>query len=154
MFENHTDGCVVCVGDGEKSYKRDMKTLSQKLGLSDYLIWTGTENNMTSVYNAIDILCSASCWGEGFPNVIGEAMVCGTPCVVTDVGDSAKIVGDMGIVVPHSEPGMLAKGLLAMIEKLPEIEPTQIRERIVENFTLERMADETEKALKELLNGE
>jgi len=41
-----------------------------------------------------------------------------------------------------------------MIEKLPEIEPTQIRERIVENFTLERMADETEKALKELLNGE
>jgi hypothetical protein len=48
---------------------------------------------------------------------------------------------------------MLAEGLLAMIERLPEIKPTRIRTRIVENFTPERMAEETETALRELLRG-
>jgi glycosyltransferase involved in cell wall biosynthesis len=142
----------VCVGDGDEAYKKRMALLSKDLGLDDRVIWTGFKEDMNSVFNALDILCSSS-YGEGFPNVVGEAMACGVPCVVTDVGGSAKIVGDLGIVVPPGDTKMLAEGLLAMIERLPEIKPTRIRTRIVENFTPERMAEETETALRELLRG-
>lgn len=152
ILKERTDVRFICVGDGDGSYKGDIKAQSGKLGLSDRIVWRGTENDMTSIYNGIDILCSSS-YAEGFPNVIGEAMACGVPCVVTDVGDSAKIVGDTGIAVPLGEPEALAKGLLAMMERLPRIDPILIRARIVENFTFPRMVDETEKALRELLDG-
>ncbi len=52
----------------------------------------GAREDMPAVYKALDIVCSSSYGGEGFPTVIGEAMECGVPCVVTDVGDLAKIV--------------------------------------------------------------
>lgn len=146
-----TDVRFVCVGDGDENYKSDLQNLSRELALTSYLIWAGFRSDMTSVFNSMDIFCSSS-YAESFPKVVGEAMACGVPCVVTDAGDTAVIVGDMGIVVPRNEPEMLAKGLLAMIERLPEIEPTRIRTRIVENFTLEKMVDKTEIALREVLN--
>lgn len=152
IFKKRPDVRFVCVGDGEESYKRSMERLSKELGISDRLKWAGFKKDMSSVFNALDILCSAS-FGEGFPNVVGEAMACGVPCVVTNVGASAEIVGDLGIVVPSGDPKMLADGLLAMMERLPEIEPARLRSRVVENFSIEIMVDETEKALKNLLRG-
>src|SRR5207248_7530370 len=84
--------------------------MGQSLGLGSRLIWAGTRRDMQKVYNAFDILVSSS-YGEGFSNVIGEAMACGVPCVVSDVGDSARIVGSTGIVVPAREPEALAQGM-------------------------------------------
>ena len=151
VLKERADVRFVCVGDGGRNYKMDMENLSSELILTNHIIWAGYKSDMTSVYNSLDIYCSSS-YAEGFPNSIGEAMACGVPCVVTDVGDSAKLVGDTGIVVPHDNPEMLAKGLLAMIERLPKIDPETIRARILENFTIERMVDQTEMALQELMN--
>lgn len=106
---------------------------------------------MPTVLNSIDVLCSSS-YSEGFPNVIGEAMACGKPCVVTDVGDSARIVGESGIAVPPGDPRLLANGMRTMLDGLSDMDPLKIRNIIVRNFGIEKMVDETEKALQDVLD--
>jgi len=72
-------------------------------------------------------------------------MACGTPCVTTDVGDASLIVGETGWVVSPGRPDELAKAILcAFNEKTTQPEKWAerkklARQRIVENFSLERM---------------
>jgi glycosyltransferase involved in cell wall biosynthesis len=84
----------------------------------------------------------SSAYGEAFPNVVAEAMACETPCIVTEVGDSALIVGDTGWVVPSSDPAGLATAMAAAIQALSDRaelknRQTKCRERIEANFNLQ-----------------
>ena len=110
------------------------------------VIWAGARRRMTDVYNALDVFASSSL-SEGFLNVIGEAMACGVPCVVTDVGDSSLIVGHTGIVVAPQSPDALAQGLGSMLERDFKELGERARERIVQNFAVARMIEETEQAI-------
>ncbi len=148
LLRERDDVRFVIVGDGPDRSRLEL--LSRELQLAEKLIWAGARQNMEAVYNALDVLCSASIRGEGFSNVIGEAMACGVPCVVTDVGDSAKIVGDLGIVAAPGDSRILAGALAAMLAQLDRIDRGRIRDRIVKRFTLEAMVDATEKALIEI----
>jgi len=151
LAKERKDVRFVCVGDGPESYKSELIALSYNLGLSGRLIWTGSLDDMPAVCNAFDLLSSSST-GEGFPNVIGEAMACDVPCVVTDVGDSAWIVGDTGVVVTPRDPVALAKGLkTALAQNLAVRCP---RQRIVEHFSLKSLLDETERALSCIAGGQ
>ena len=67
----------VCIGDGREPYKSEIHSLCRRLGLNGSLIWTGERYDMPAVFSALDIVTSTSSYGEGFPNVIGEAMACG-----------------------------------------------------------------------------
>jgi glycosyltransferase involved in cell wall biosynthesis len=144
LREEQKDVRFICVGDGPQTYRIQLQRLSQELGLAERLMWMGARQDMPAVYNALDIVCSPS-YDEGFNNVIGEAMACGVPCVVTDVGDPAKIVVGTGIVVPPGDPQTLAKGLRTMLENLQKIKPHLLRERIVRDFSAEAMFEKTER---------
>jgi glycosyltransferase involved in cell wall biosynthesis len=76
----------------------------------------GRRDDIPRLTAALDLATSSSCYGEAFPMVIGEAMGCGVPCVVTDVGDSARIVGETGRVVPPRNPLALASAWRELIE--------------------------------------
>ena len=75
----------------------------------------GERGDVEKITAALDIASLVS-YGEGFPNIICEAMACGVPCVVTDVGDSARIVGDAGRVVPCRDPEAVAAAWNELID--------------------------------------
>lgn len=108
----------------------------------DHFLLLGERNDMENITAGLDIASSVS-YGEGFPNTIGEAMSCGVPCVVTDVGDSAVIVGKTGRVVPARDPEALAiawKELIDLGDEGRERLGLAARKRIRDHFELSEIA--------------
>ena len=106
----------------------------------------GERSDVADLMASLDILTSSSA-SEGFSNSIGEAMACGVPCVVTDVGDSRGIVGDAGEVVPPSQPAALEKAwgnLVAMGAEQRRVLGGKARERMVSKFSLDRITNRYE----------
>ena len=99
----------------------------------------------------------SSAYGEAFPNVLAEAMACSLPCVTTDVGDAAEIVGDTGMVVPPMNEEALARAMLEMIAMDGDerhLLGAAARERVQTRFTLGRMAAGFRKVWDEVITGE
>ncbi|HKU79297.1 MAG TPA: glycosyltransferase [Rhodanobacteraceae bacterium] len=142
----------VCVGEGKADYTASLARQAAALGLQDRLIWAGPRGDMPAVYSALDLLASTS-YGESFPNVIAEAMACGRPCVVTDVGDSARIVGDCGVAVAPHDPEAFAAAVEGMLPVMTDDETLRAmhdaaRTRIVETYSLETLLGNSRTALK------
>jgi glycosyltransferase involved in cell wall biosynthesis len=143
----------VCVGNGAANYATELRNLAESLGLAERLIWAGALSDLPAVYNALNLLVSSSS-SEGFSNVIGEAMACGVPCVVTDVGDSALIVGPTGDVVHPRDPAALAQVLRKWLRFSPSerrMKGLQARGRIELHFNLITMVRKTEEAFQDVL---
>ena len=142
------DAHLVLAGTGPAEFRRKLEMFADGLGLAGRAHWLGAAPEVRTVYAAIDVLCLPSAFGEGFPNVIGEAMACGVPCVATDVGDSRAVMGGFGVVVPPRDPAALADGLSRMADRAadPELGPL-LRRRIVERYSLAAMIERTEDLL-------
>lgn len=98
----------------------------------------GERADVPALMSTMDVFCLSS-WSEAFPNVLGEAMAVGLPCVTTDVGDSAMVVGDCGVVVFPSDQSALTVGidwLLSLSIDERQKLGQKARERIEKNFTL------------------
>jgi glycosyltransferase involved in cell wall biosynthesis len=107
-------------------------------GLQDRCHLLGDRRDMTRLFAAMDIATSSSA-SEAFPLAVGESMACGTPCVVTNVGDSALMVGDTGRVVPPGDPSALASAWRELIEAGPEVRRSlgmAARRRVRQQFDL------------------
>lgn len=108
--------------------------------LTETVVLSAQRDDMPRLMAALDVGCLASAFGEGFPNVLGETMSCGVPCVTTNVGDAAVIVGDTGIVVPPRQPRQLADALIALWEEgaaARQARGAAARQRIVEHYSLD-----------------
>jgi glycosyltransferase involved in cell wall biosynthesis len=113
-------------------------------GLLDRFLLLGRRSDVPRIMNALDVGTLSSAFGEAFPLAIGEAMACGVPCVVTDLGDSAYLVGDTGRVVPPRDPGALARAWEALVDAGPEGRHAlgrAARDRVADRFGLPRVVD-------------
>src|SRR5882672_7721699 len=145
----------VCAGEGPATYRAELETLAQSLGLADRDVWAGEIANVAAAYNAFDIATLPSAFGEGFPNVIGEAMACGIPVVATDVGDVRAIIGEFGEVVPPKRPDLLCAGWERLRQRLAQDASLHdaVRKAIIASYSVETMLDRTENALLEVVAG-
>jgi len=115
------------------------------LGIMDKVEFVSgvSDDDITRIYNEATIAVSPSVY-EGFGFPCGEAMSCGTPVIATDGGSLPEVVGDAGIVVPHSNPPALAGAIATMLDD-PEMRARYGqagRERILAKFKWERAARE------------
>ncbi|MCY7291686.1 MAG: glycosyltransferase, partial [Ferruginibacter sp.] len=146
LSKNNQNLCFACIGNGGENYTQKLHQLAAQLAIADKVKWVGKRADMLEVYNAFDIVVSSSCDGEGFANAIAEAMTCGIPCVVTDIGDSALIVGDTGVVVPPKNPQALAEAtsnLIDLSNSKRVVLGKMARARIINNFSVNKLVETT-----------
>jgi glycosyltransferase involved in cell wall biosynthesis len=111
--------CVI-VGTGVAEENGSIQSAVHSAGLERAVTLLPPTTMPEKLYPALDLLVMPSLWGEGFPNVVGEAMACAVPALVTDVGDSAAVVGDTGFVALDGSPAELTRRTLDALQLGPE----------------------------------
>jgi glycosyltransferase involved in cell wall biosynthesis len=130
------------VGRGMTADNAQLSALIENLGLRSRILLIGARDDIPAVMNALDLHVLSS-RAEGFPNVVAEAMACGTPCVVTNVGDAARIVGEAGWVAPAERPGALSGAIASALDAIAKFGRTSVgehgRARVQAEFSMDRM---------------
>lgn len=139
------------IGSGDAAYAEEMRRLAATLGLTNRLTWEPARDDLPELYPTLDCVVSTSAYGEGFSNVLGEAMACGLPCIASDVGDSAWLVDDKRWIFPAGDIAALAsamKSFLALDHKGRRALREQNRQRIADHFTVEKMVAKTAEIIR------
>jgi glycosyltransferase involved in cell wall biosynthesis len=128
----------VLVGEGLTAGNAALAELLKATDVPAQLHLLGNRTDVSAVTAALDI-ASCTSIGEGFPNVVGEAMAAAVPCVTTDVGDAAQLVGDPQLIVPTRNPAALAEAwwqLLSMDAAALRARGAAGRARIAKYYSL------------------
>jgi len=156
LLEAWPSAWFVCVGEGDPAYLHFLQAMTQSLGLGDRVRWVGGCRDMTAAYNAMSVHVLSSS-DEGFPNVLGEAMACGIPCVATPAGDAPVLLGETGSVCPFRDDEALAEAVSRLLAEGPEVRAARVaacRARITGHYSLGALTRNTEEAMVALLPPE
>lgn len=154
LAENHENVHFLMIGKHITNENEYLAPLITK-NLLCKMHMLGEHQNITRLMMTMDIFCMSSAWGEAFPNVIGEAMASGVPCVTTDVGESASIVDNTGTIIPPKNNSALyagIEGMLSMSEDKRNILGNAARQRIIENYSIKSIVNIYMEFYTELFN--
>lgn len=153
LHARRPDAHFVLAGDGVDWDNGELVTGIETAGLRDRVHLLGARDDTPRLQASFDLATSSSVAVEAFSLVIGEAMACEVPCVVTDVGDSALLVGDTGRVVPAGDATALAAGWENLLA-LPDAERAALgrraRQRIADHFALPRIVERYEQLYEQI----
>jgi len=124
---------------GEDTDTLKIQTLLKAQGIFTKTTCLGRVDHTEGLYPALDLFVLSSAWGEGWPNVVGEAMACGVVAVGTDVGETRNVIGDTGFVVAPSNPDALANACISLLEMPAEerrVLGVKAHERIMSHFDI------------------
>ena len=147
LHAHHPDIHFLLCGDGITWENRVLSGWIVTASIHEHCHLLGPREDIPRLAAALDIAASSSSFGEGFPNVVGEAMSCGVPCVVTDVGDSDRIVGTTGRIVAAKDPEALAMAWTEMIGLGKEGRRrlgVAARKRVMDRFELSKIVKKYE----------
>lgn len=153
LLIEHPATRFILIGRGVDPRNNGLNKIIHDLNIEQQVHLLGEQADLENIMPALDIVSLSSAFGEGFPNVIGEAMACGVPCVATDVGDSALIVGETGRIVPPRNPHALAAAWQDLIKRGPEYQDqlgSAARRRIEERYDLPQIVKRYEEIYEEL----
>ncbi|HXZ27014.1 MAG TPA: glycosyltransferase [Terriglobales bacterium] len=106
--------CFLLAGKGVTGDEPELARLVTEHRLQGRVFLLGERSDMPRLTAGLDVACSSS-WTEAFSSTVGEAMACGVPCVATDVGETAFIIDNTGLVVPPRDSEALARAILELI---------------------------------------
>lgn len=150
FLKKRPDAVFVLAGRGTEPGLTTLAEQVSAAGLSGKVRGLGVRRDLENVYPAFDLLSLNSAYGEGCPNVLLEAMACGVPCVATDVGDCARIVGSAGQIVKAREPEVLADAWDELLCRAREELGAHARARCVKSFDIRRILATYERTYEEL----
>jgi glycosyltransferase involved in cell wall biosynthesis len=139
-------------GQGVDAGNQTIQRTLAATGLAPVTHLLGLRDDIPRLMAALDVLASSS-YGEAFPNVIGEAMACGVPCAVTDMGDSALIVGETGQVIKSGDMAGLAVAIDLLLTPPPDERRAlgdRARARVVEHFEIGNIVTQYEAFYEEV----
>jgi glycosyltransferase involved in cell wall biosynthesis len=136
--QEHENAKFVLCGDGLGLDNSRLAKLVQNLDLDRNIVLLGPRSDIELVYPTLDVLTLCSIAGESFPNVLCEAMACDVPCVATDIGDSAEIIGDRRWIVAKHDHEALASAWRTLLGK-PSQQGRSPRSRVAARYSLQRM---------------
>ena len=144
---------LILVGNLVTKNNQILSRCIKKFKLTNQVKLLGSLNNIPQLMKEIDIYISSS-FGEAFPNVVAEAMAAGTPCVVTDVGESSSIVKNTGWVVPPNNPKLLSIAIQRALNEYKYINKWNIRRKnckilIKKNYNIFKVIKEYKKVWNE-----
>jgi glycosyltransferase involved in cell wall biosynthesis len=142
VAKQRPDAVFVAVGEGAAWSNAELAAAIDALGLRSRVRLLGLRDDVHQLLPAMDVLVQSS-RAEGFPQVLGEAMLCGVPCAATDVGDSREIVGPTGRIARPRNPAALGTAVLELLSLSPEERAAlgaEARRRIVERYDLRAVA--------------
>jgi glycosyltransferase involved in cell wall biosynthesis len=143
---------LLLCGTNINKNNQELVRMIEENKLEENILLLDRRDDIPIIMSATDIYISSSS-GEGFPNVIGEAMACETPCVVTDVGDSAYIVGNTGKIVDRCNPKQLAEAIIELLTEVnKDFKSKECRKRIEENFEINNIVKRYEKIYNKILD--
>ena len=157
IYRSRPDAHFLLAGTGVSGNNAALRRVIQQTGVGSNTYLLGRREDMPRLMASLDVLVSSSSFGEGFPNVLGEAMACGVPCVVTNVGDSAEIVGETGRVVAPGDMAALAQDIVEVLELSDEERwalGARARERVQARYRIGSVVRQYEKFYEHLIERE
>ena len=148
--QDHANAKFVLCGDGMMPDNAPLAELVGSLNLDRRVALLGRRPDIELIYPTFDALTLCSIGGEGFPNVLCEAMACDVPCVATDVGDSAEIIGNRRLIVRPGDWQALTQAWRTLFERAPQLAPESGRSRVAACYSLQRMCADYESLYRSL----